>query len=93
MGLKVTAIILIIISLLCFYTEHILSCNVTSLEPCPGNNHFCNQTSLECECIEGYYKVGDECQNSYTYYISSRDSTAIVTMNYEETETILHSIR
>lgn len=60
-----------------FLTEHILPCNVTSIEPCPGYYQFCNETSLRCECIDGYYRVDDKCQTP-SAYMSSHDVTAVV---------------
>ncbi|KPJ14082.1 hypothetical protein RR48_02683 [Papilio machaon] len=77
MGLRTIDSLIIIIYSLCFCTEFILSCNVTSLEPCPGENQFCNQTTRSCECLEGFYQVGDECQTPSSY-MSNHDVTAAV---------------
>ncbi|XP_068627832.1 uncharacterized protein [Battus philenor] len=77
MGLKTAYTVTVILYLLCVCTEHILSCNVTSLAPCPAENQFCNETTRSCECLEGFYQVGDECQTPSSY-MSSHDVTAAV---------------
>jgi hypothetical protein len=44
-----------------FLTENILSCNVTSLEPCPGANQICSALTRQCICKEGFALVDDNC--------------------------------
>uniref|UniRef100_A0A1E1W005 EGF-like domain-containing protein n=1 Tax=Pectinophora gossypiella TaxID=13191 RepID=A0A1E1W005_PECGO len=46
----------------CSYAaDHILSCNVTALEPCPGYNQICNETSHQCECMPGFSRYEEHC--------------------------------
>ncbi|CAH2236647.1 uncharacterized protein LOC120623652 [Pararge aegeria] len=63
----------------CAYTEHILSCNVTQLDSCPGNYQVCNETSLQCYCLEGYVRYGERCfEKSVVSASSDQDATAAV---------------
>ncbi|CAH0717515.1 unnamed protein product, partial [Brenthis ino] len=79
MGIRIIDIIAAIILhfIHCAYTEHILFCNVTQLNSCPGKNHICNETSHQCVCLEGYDSEGDDCV-PVTSDASSHDATAAV---------------
>lgn len=35
---------------------------MTVLEPCPGNNQICNETTHQCGCIPGYVLIGEDCE-------------------------------
>ncbi|KAJ2938796.1 hypothetical protein O0L34_g18419 [Tuta absoluta] len=63
MGLRSTDIVatLLLNLIHCAYAaDHILSCNVTDLEPCPSHQ-YCEQASGKCVCVKGYTRVGEEC--------------------------------
>uniref|UniRef100_A0A2A4JIJ8 EGF-like domain-containing protein n=1 Tax=Heliothis virescens TaxID=7102 RepID=A0A2A4JIJ8_HELVI len=63
MGLKTIDILATLLLNLIQYgcSEHILSCNETVLEACPDNQR-CSASSHECECVEGFVRVGDDCE-------------------------------
>lgn len=44
-----------------FLTEHIRSCNDTLLGTCP-EHQSCNSTTLQCDCLRGFVRVGDDCE-------------------------------
>ncbi|CAH0668653.1 unnamed protein product [Spodoptera exigua] len=63
MGLKTIDILVTLLLNLIQYgcSEHILSCNVTALYPCPQNQKCVAKTN-QCECLEGFVRVGDDCE-------------------------------
>ncbi|XP_045764099.1 uncharacterized protein LOC123866505 [Maniola jurtina] len=80
MGIRIIDIIATILVnfVHCVFTEHILSCNVTQLGSCPGNYHVCNETSLQCYCLEDYIQYGNGCIAKSEAYNTDHDATAAV---------------
>lgn len=43
-------------------SEHILPCNDTLLITGCSANEKCNSTTLQCDCLRGFVRVGDDCE-------------------------------
>lgn len=63
-----------------FLTDHILSCNESLLYQC-GANQKCTAATHQCDCLEGFIRVGDDCEASADDTGSDNGATiAIVTI-------------
>ncbi|RVE44395.1 hypothetical protein evm_010965 [Chilo suppressalis] len=79
MGIKSMDIAFLLLNLIyCAYSEHILSCNVTTLNPCPGANQVCNQLTHQCVCKDGFTLVDDNCESPSADTSSRHTVTGIV---------------
>ncbi|KAM3958235.1 uncharacterized protein ACR2FA_007791 [Aphomia sociella] len=79
MGVRTFDIAAILLNLIhCAYSDHILSCNVTSLPPCPGEHMVCSEATNQCECLQGFTLVGEECESSDSYSPPSHTAIAAV---------------
>ncbi|VVC91108.1 unnamed protein product [Leptidea sinapis] len=77
MGIRSIDVIAIFISFVHYsYTDHILPCNTTLLEPCPGNQLICKHN--ECVCDDGFVKDDDTCVPSNQISYGSLDATAAI---------------
>ncbi|CAG9135300.1 unnamed protein product [Plutella xylostella] len=63
MAIKLTDIVLTLIFnvLHTAYAQHILSCNVTTLESCTGENQICSAKTGQCECLDGFTMSDGQC--------------------------------
>nr|XP_053599558.1 uncharacterized protein LOC128669100 [Plodia interpunctella] len=81
MRLRTFDIAALILNLVHFaYTDHILSCNVTAIEPCPGDNQKCIEASNRCECVSGFTMVDDECKPGSASPTSHATTAVLVTL-------------
>ncbi|XP_045492532.1 uncharacterized protein LOC123691978 [Colias croceus] len=78
MGITVIEIIAtILLNLIhCTNTEHILSCNTSSLEPCPGKNEVCKYD--QCVCPDDLVREGEDCLFPTPDSAASHDVTAAI---------------
>ncbi|XP_013196943.1 uncharacterized protein LOC106139975 [Amyelois transitella] len=81
MRLRTFDVAALILNLVHFaYTEHILSCNVTSIDPCPGDNQQCNQVTGRCECVKGFTMTDEDCKPESASPPSHATAAALVTL-------------
>ncbi|CAG9562858.1 unnamed protein product [Danaus chrysippus] len=59
-------------------TENILSCSVSKFNNSCRENQKCDQSTLQCQCLEGFVEDGDECISESSKPASDHDVTAAV---------------
>ncbi|XP_028173734.1 uncharacterized protein LOC135073426 [Ostrinia nubilalis] len=81
MGLRTVDFAAILLNLAyCAHSEHILPCNVSSPEPCPGENEVCVQQTGQCVCKAGFVFVDDNCAPEGTDTSSHTATIVIVSL-------------
>ncbi|KAL4704697.1 hypothetical protein ACJJTC_011481 [Scirpophaga incertulas] len=63
---------------LVYCAENILSCDVHSVEPCPGENQICIEKTKQCVCKEGFTLVDENCLAPSPDSSSSHTTTTII---------------